>query len=143
EIGSFGSRNSRGIKVLRQIHRSGRQGKHFPCRGFSRGLRRPKRNSSDNARNQFEGEGENQYEHDASIACFCGNFADGEISGSYRIHSRTNPPSPRLRGESRGEGLVRLPARRPTSEEPLPSPRTRGKVKVGAAMDPCEGRARR
>jgi len=44
-------------------------------------MRQPRRDGPDNARNQPEGKGENQREHDATITSGCGNFVDGEIRG--------------------------------------------------------------
>ena len=91
-------------------------------------MRRPRRDGPENARNRPDGESENQREHAASITCGCGNFGDGEILGrqtrlreiGVALAKPRNTPSPRLRGEGRGEGLVRRSEHRQVREIVFP-----------------------
>jgi hypothetical protein len=91
-------------------------------------LRRSRRDGPDNASNQPDGKIENQREHDVPITCGCGNFGDGEILGrqtrlgeiGVALAKPRNTPSPRLRGEGRGEGLVRRSEHRQVREIVFP-----------------------
>jgi len=85
---------------------------------------RPSGDGHDNGHEQPDSKSENQREHTASITCGCGNFGDAKCAAGRRERGPDRScackaaqyPSPRLRGEGRGEGLVRLPEYRQVRE---------------------------